>query len=285
MGVVADLRGSRELLANLTQREIKGKYKRTALGQLWSLANPIATMIIYTAVFSIILRVPPGVGDPSGLEVFALFLMCGLLPWNFFANVVTGGMNSLTGNENLIRKVSFPRVALVISQAASSAYNWLWEMGVLVIAIFIVGSLDGAPGISRVLLFVPGVIVMMAILAVFALGVAMALSVANVYFRDTQYLVGIVFQIWFYLTPILYPIEMVSSLPLMTADRFAGVSLLDLYLLNPMAEYVEAFRALLYDNRLPDAGNVLMCVAWAVVAFFAGYRIFKAHEKGLAEAL
>lgn len=284
MGVFSDLRESRELLVNLTQREVKGKYKRTLFGQLWSLANPIATMLIYTAVFSFILKVEPETGDPSGLHIFALFLMCGLLPWSFFTNVVNGGMGSLTGNENLIKKVSFPRVVLVISSAASWMYTWLLEMAVLVVVIFVIGSIDGAPGISRVLLYVPFALVLMVLLAFFAVGVAMLLSVANVYFRDTQYLVGIVFQVWFYLTPILYPVSLVASREEM-AWGVSGVSLLNLYLANPMAEYVEAFRALLYHNRLPELSNVLACVIWAAVAFVVGYRVFQRHEKGLAEAL
>ncbi len=284
MGVFSDLRESRELLVNLTQREVKGKYKRTLFGQLWSLANPIATMLIYTAVFSFILKVEPETGDPSGLHIFALFLMCGLLPWSFFTNVVNGGMGSLTGNENLIKKVSFPRVVLVISSAASWMYTWLLEMAVLVVVIFVIGSIDGAPGISRVLLYVPFALVLMVLLAFFAVGVAMLLSVANVYFRDTQYLVGIVFQVWFYLTPILYPVSLVASREEM-AWGVGGVSLLNLYLANPMAEYVEAFRALLYHNRLPELSNVLACVIWAAVAFVVGYRVFQRHEKGLAEAL
>lgn len=284
MGVLADLRDSRELLENLTQREIKGKYKRTALGQLWSLANPIATMMIYTAVFAVILKVPPETGDPSGLEVFALFLMCALLPWTFFSGVVNGGMGALTGNENLIKKVSFPRVVLVVSQALASAYNWLWEMGVLVVAIFIIGTVWGAPGVSTVFLYVPGALVMMVLLAIFAVGVSMILSVANVYFRDTQYLVGIVFQIWFYLTPILYPVALVRDLDVMHRE-FLGISLFDVYMFNPLAEFVEAFRALLYHNRLPEFGNVLACVIWAALALAVGYRVFKHNEKGLAEAL
>lgn len=285
MGLLKDLSESWDLLTNLTQREIKGKYKRTLLGQLWSLANPIATMIIYTLVFAFVLRVQPDVGDPSGLDVFALFLMCGLLPWTFFQTVVSGGMGALTGNENLIKKVSFPRVTLVVSQAASTAYNWLWEMGVLVIAIFIIGTVDGAPGVSRVLLYVPFTILAMAVLAVFATGVSMGLSVVNVYFRDTQYLIGLVMQVWFYATPILYPVSLVADRAIMTRDLIGGITLLDLYLLNPMAEFTAVFRALLYDNRMPDLSNVVACVVWAAIAFVVGYRVFKKNEKNLAEAL
>ncbi len=98
MSVISELTQSRELLRNLTSREVKGKYKRSVLGQAWSLLNPIASLTIYSLVFGFVLRANPDAGDPSGLEVFVLWLACALLPWNFFSATVTGGMNALLGN-------------------------------------------------------------------------------------------------------------------------------------------------------------------------------------------
>lgn len=190
MAIINDLRESRELLYNLTMREIKGKYKRTALGQLWSLANPIALMIVYSFVFRFIIKVQPDPGDPSGLNIFALWLMCGLLPWSFFANVVNGGMGTLVGNENLIKKVYFPRSALLVSNSMSWLYSWGIEMLVLVIVVALLGGMP--------YLYILPTVLLMALMTLFATGVAMMLAIANVYFRDTQYLIGIVSQIWFY---------------------------------------------------------------------------------------
>lgn len=277
MGMVQDVRSSRELVLNLTRREIKGKYKRTLLGQLWSLANPLAQMVIYTLVFAFILRVPPDVGDPSGLDIFALWLLCALLPWSFFTNVVNGGMGALVGNENLIKKVHFPRVALLVANSLSWMFTWSIEMAVLLAALLVVGA--------SALPFLPLVIVFMAVLSLFATGVSLVLAIANVYFRDVQYLVGIVFQVWFYLTPILYPVAFVAEQFGTLPPLFGSVGLLDLYLLNPMAEFAEIFRNLLYDNRLPGLGTTLTVVAWSVGMFVLGYWVFKRHEKGLAEAL
>jgi ABC-2 type transport system permease protein len=277
VSLVSELRDSRELLVNLTRREVKGKYKRTALGQLWSLANPIAAMLVYTAVFSFIIRMEPEPGDPSGLDVFALWLMCALLPWTFFTGVVIGGMNSLTGNENLIKKVYFPRSALVVSNAFSGLYTWSTEMVVLVLVLLVFGS--------ALLPWLPLVVVFMALLACFALGVSMLLSIANVYFRDTQHFVGILFQIWFYLTPIVYPVTLVADRSERIGPLFGGVTLLDLYRLNPMERFSEVFRNLLYDNRLPSMSSMLICLAWTVVALWVGSSIFSRHSKGLAEAL
>jgi ABC-type polysaccharide/polyol phosphate export permease len=277
VSLVSELRDSRELLVNLTRREVKGKYKRTALGQLWSLANPIAAMLVYTAVFSFIIRMEPSPGDPSGLDVFALWLMCALLPWTFFTGVVIGGMNSLTGNENLIKKVYFPRSALVVSSAFSGLYTWSTEMVVLVLVLLAFGS--------ALLPWLPLVVVFMAMLACFALGVSLLLSIANVYFRDTQHFVSILFQIWFYLTPIVYPVALVAEQSERIGPLFGDVTLLDLYRLNPMERFSEVFRNLLYDNRLPSMSSMLICLVWTVVALWVGSTVFSRHSKRLAEAL
>jgi lipopolysaccharide transport system permease protein len=270
---------ARELLANLTQREISGKYRRTALGQLWSLANPIAAIIIYTFVFSFIFQIAAPIGDPSGLQNYALFLVCALLPWLFFQRVLSQGVDSIVDNAGLVQKVYFPRVVLPLSLMGSSLFTWLFEMGVLIVALIIVGGLSVVP-------FIPVVLLFMLLLAVFAGGLAMVLSILNVYFRDLSYLVSLILQFWFYLTPILYPVTLVQS----QSDKIGGIAgtpitLYDIYRLNPMEPFVAIFRNLLYDNRLPDLAPVLAASAWALVFVVAGYLLFWRKEKMLAELL
>lgn len=277
MSLLSDLRGSPELLANLTRREIKGKYKRTALGQLWSLANPIASMLIYTVVFQFIIKVQPEPGDPSGLNVFAIWLMCGLLPWTFFTNIVNGGMASLVGNENLIKKVYFPRITLVVSSSLAALFTWSIEMLVLAVLLVVVGA--------HLFAWIPLVLGMMILLALFGTGVAMMLSIANVYFRDTQHFVSILFQAWFYLTPILYPITLVAAQSVRMGPLFGDVTLMDVYVLNPMVQFIEVFRTLMYDNRMPALGAVAPCVAWTVVVIALGSWVFERNQAKLAESL
>lgn len=277
MSLVADVRESRELLVNLTRRELKGKYKRTALGQAWSLANPIAQMLVYSLVFAFIIRMRPDPGDPSGLDIFALWLMCALLPWTFFTNVVNGGMRSVVENDNLIKKVYFPRSALVISSAVAGLYTWAIEMSLLAVVLLVVGS--------DLLVWLPLVAVAMLILFAFSLGVSFLLTVANVYFRDTQHLVGILFQVWFYLTPIVYPIREVAKVSEEAGALVGPVTVLDLYRLNPLENFAEVFRALMYDNRFPGWELLLQCSAWAVAALVLGGWVFKRHESRLAEVL
>jgi len=269
---------SRELLVNLTQREIKGKYKRTVFGQLWSLVNPLALMLIYTLVFSFILKVKPDPGSPSGLNVFALWLLCGLLPWTFMSVVINTGLSSLVTNANLIQKVYFSRIVLPLSVVGAAAYNWLFEMGVLVIALSIVGGF--------VLPWLPLVIVAMILIALFATGIALMLSVLNVYFRDTQYFITLLLQIWMYLSPIIYPQTLVQA----DSAKIGGllgthITVADLYGLNPMEHFVALFRQLLYDERWPDGSDFLICLGWAVVSLVLGVIVFRRNERKLAEIL
>jgi lipopolysaccharide transport system permease protein len=273
---------SRELLSNLTLREIRGKYKRTVFGQLWSLANPLALMLIYTFVFSLIFRIKPDIGDPSGLNNFALWLLCGLLPFTFLSTVINMGVSSLVANAVLIQKVSFNRIVLPLSLVGSAGYNWLFEMAVLVIALSIAVGVTG----GIMLQWVPIALVAMLLLAVFGAGLALMLAIANVYFRDTQWFVSILLQMWMYLSPVIYPSSMVSNVSKQLGGLFGTpIHLADIYYLNPMVHFLDLFRNLLYDNRWPDAATWLICLSWAVSVFVVGVIVFRRNERNLAETL
>ena len=273
-----DVMGSGELLWNLTQREVRGKYKRTALGQLWSLANPIAAIIVYTFIFSVVFQVPAQVGENSGLNNYALWLVCGLLPWLFFQSTVTQGVRSIVDNASLVQKVYFPRLVLPLSLTGAGLVNWTFEMTVLVLALALFGAFV-FPWLPLVLLF-------MLVLGVFAAGLAMILSIANVFFRDLAYLLTVILQFWFYLTPILYPISLVDN----QSAEWGGllgtpITLADIYRVNPMEPYVAIFRDLLYHNTFPEASSVIAAVSWAVVTFALGLWYFTKTEKRLAELI
>lgn len=283
MSLLLEVRESRELIRNLTAREVKGKYKSTVLGQLWSLVNPLATMLVYTLVFGVFMGMPAPEDPRSGQNSFAMYLMCALLPWGFFANVVNGGMNSLVGNDNLIKKVYFPRWALPVSMTLAGFRQWLTEMGLLALAVLVVGVYKGA-GVLAVP-YLPVVVLTMLVLAVFALGVALALSIANVYFRDTQHFVSIALQIWFYLTPILYPVTKVTDqLDKRFSPSVAG-TVRHLYETNPMYGFSEVFRSLLYHNRMPGLLVTVECLAWAAVSILFGGWVFRRHQARLVEVL
>ena len=274
MNALADLSQSRDLLVNLTLRELRGKYKRSVLGWTWSLLNPLATMIIFSLVFGLLLKVPFTVGDPSGLHNYPAFLLCGLLAWNFLSNVMNGSMMALLGNAGLIKKVFFPREVLVFATVAALGWSFIIEIAVLAVFLVLLGNM--------VLPWLPGVIVLMVLLAVFATGIGLVVAVLNVYFRDLQYLIGIFLQLWFYATPIIYP---VNRVPWIFHVGGHALPLRTLYSINPMVGFVGAFRSLLYDMRFPDWTQMGYITLWSAAMLALGFTVFRRFEPRLAEEL
>ncbi|BAU98715.1 ABC transporter permease [Aurantimicrobium minutum] len=273
-----DMVNARELLLNLTLREVRGKYKRTVFGQLWSFANPLALMLVYTFVFSIVFKIQPAPGDPSGLSAFPLWLLCGLLPWLFFATSVTTGTASLVANAGLIQKVYFFRAVLPVSSILAAGYNWLFEMGILIIVLLLFGA--------KLWIWLPLIILTMVLLAIFAAGIAMMLSIANAYFRDVEHFLVLILQIWFFLNPIMYPMSLVQT----QSDKVGpllgtNITIYDLYQWNPMERFIVVFRELLYDNRMPSADSLIFILLASLISFAAGLLIFRKNEPKLAEVL
>jgi ABC-type polysaccharide/polyol phosphate export permease len=269
-GVVAN----RELLGNLVLRELRGKYKGTALGWFWSLLNPLAATLIFTVVFGAILRVTPTTGA-NGVQNYTLFLLCALLPWNYFSGVINAGMAAMLDNANLIKKTAFARHLLVVASSISLFVTFLIEMAVLAVALLVLG-------INPVLWLLPA-LVLMVLLAAFATGLALMLSVANVYFRDSAHVVTIALQVLFYATPVIYPITLVSKV---SPDSLAARLHIDtLYFANPLVHYVEGFRDLLYEHQIPDLPTLLMIVLSAAASLGLGWVVFNRFAGRLAEEL
>jgi ABC-2 type transport system permease protein len=277
MTLIEDIKESRGLLVNLTMREVRGKYKRTLLGQGWSLVNPVATLLIYSLVFGFVLRVPVPVGDPSGLQIFALYLACGLLPWTFFSNALMGGMGSLISNAGLLHKVFFWRPTLVASTVFSLNVSFGFELLVLMAALLAVGTMP--------LPWIPLVVVAIVLLTMFALGIALVLSVAVVYFRDTQHFVGIGLQLWFYATPIVYPYSLIHDQAVAMRAHGNDFPLETIYRLNPMVRFTDVFRAMLYDNRAPAWRDLVFCAVAAGLSVAIGLAIFQRSQHRLVEEL
>ena len=258
-----------ELLWNLTLRELRGKFKRSVLGWLWSVINPLASIAIYTIVFGVFLGVTPPVGDPSGLHMYGFFLVCGLLPWTFLTNSLSGAAQSITANEGLVKKVYFPRAVL----PGSSTLAWLASFGV---ELSVLGVVLLAWG-NMILPWIPVVLVLMAIETVFVFGLGLLLAAGNAYFRDVQHFLGIVLNVWFYSTPILYPATLLDDQPAVV--RFVVLEL------NPMAIFVDSYRDVLYHLRMPTGLQWLAMTAVALVTLAVGVSTFRRFEPKLAEEL
>ena len=258
-----------ELLWNLTLRELRGKFKRSVLGWLWSVINPLASIAIYTVVFGVYLGVEPPEGDPSGLQMYGFFLVCGLLPWTFLTNSLNGAAQSITANEGLVKKVYFPRAVL----PGASTLAWLASFGVELSVLGVVLIMWG----NMVVPWIPVVLVLMVIEAVFVFGLGLLLAAGNAYFRDVQHFLGIALNVWFYSTPILYPADVLDGQP-----AFVRLVVLEL---NPMSIFVDSYRDVLYHLRMPTGVQWLSMTAVALVTLAVGVTVFRRLEPQLAEEL
>jgi ABC-2 type transport system permease protein len=266
MTLVSAYRSNRELFINLTLRELRSKYKRSFLGWAWSLLNPLATMFVYTIVFKLFFRADPphGVGN---LDQYSLFLMCALLPWNFFSLTVMGSIGSLVGNAALIQKSFFERKLLPASNVGANLVSHLIEMALLVVVLAGFGDWQAVA-------FLPIVLVFMAVMAVFAFGMGMLFSALNVYFRDIEHLMNIVLLVWIYLTPVIYPLSLSGAHKYVTLLK-----------LNPMTEMTECFRAVLYYGQFPTLVEFAYFASAAVLALAVGWTVFSRLQGRMAEEL
>jgi len=267
---LAEYAGARELTVNLTLRELRGRYKRSALGWTWSLLNPLSTVLVFSVVFAFFLKISPPTGHPSGLHSFPMFLLCGLLPFNYLSNGMNGSLDALLANSNLIRKVYFPREVLVVSTVGALLVTFLVELAVLGVILLVLGNM--------ILPWIPMVLALVAIQSVFVLGIGLMLSVLNVYFRDVKHFIAVALQALFYSAPIVYPVRFVED----AASR-TSFPLLRVYQLNPLVRFVEAYRAVLYDLRFPSFNDVAYVSVWAVAVLALGLFVFHRLDRRLAE--
>lgn len=255
---IKELYSYREMIVSLIKRELRGKYKASVLGFLWTFLNPLFQMIVYTIVFSYILR--------SGIEHFSIFLFVGLIPWNFFGISVASGSACVVNQENLIKKIYFPRLVLPISYVTSMFINMLLTFIVIFVALFITRY-----GINPVaLLFLPLVMIIEYVLAI---GICMLVSALTVYFRDLEYILGILNMAWMYLTPILYTIDMVPK------------EFRILLNFNPMTPVILAYQQILYYKKIPQIETLMQAGILGSIILFIGIIVFEKVQKNFVEEL
>lgn len=267
VSAVSDVIASRELLWSLTQRELSTKYRRSFLGWSWSMLNPLATVAIYGFVFGVLFGATAPPGTNSGLTNFVFFMLCGLIPWNYFSMSMSLGMNAISANSGLVRKVAFSRETLVFSNIAHALVQFLIELTILVALLAAFGS--------PLFAHLPMTLVLVVLLTIFVTGIALALSALSVFFRDLTYLWAIATQIWFFITPIVYSPDLLESeVPVW------GQNLLRL---NPMVHFVSEFRACLYHAEFPDPQKLLVLVVSSVTTLIIGWWSFTRLSRRLPE--
>jgi ABC-type polysaccharide/polyol phosphate export permease len=257
-----ELWAARELLYNLVGKELKVRYKQSALGFVWSLLTPLLMTGVFTVVFARFLRIEVG---PRG--TFATFFLSGYLVWQFFSNSVNSAVTSIVGNGPLIRKVYFPREILPLSLVLSHSVHLLLAL-IATAPLFVLQRgvhLESLPALALGLV----------LLVAFTSGMSMIFAAANVGFRDLQEIIQVLFLAWFYATPIIYASFFVEE----NARTFVPI-----LRANPMTWFVELFHATLYGSEItrtaatapgwPPAAQWAMCTAWAVVALVVGYWLF-----------
>jgi lipopolysaccharide transport system permease protein len=247
----------RELLYFLIWRDVKVRYKQTALGVAWAVVQPFFTMVVFTLFFGRLAKVPSD-GVP-----YSLFAYCALVPWGFFANGLNMGSNSLVESANLIRKVYLPRLAIPIATVLSGGVDFLVSFLLLLGMMVYYGRLPGVEAAWLPLLLLLGLVT--------ALGVSLWLSALNVQYRDVRYTIPFLTQIWMFATPIAYPSSLVPE------------SWRALYGLNPMVGVVEGFRWALLGTATRPGSMLIVSSFAALLILLTGTMYFRHTEKTFAD--
>lgn len=259
----------RALVFNFARRDLRARYKGTLLGFAWSLAVPISTLIIYSLVFGVIFNgQAPALGN-GHKGPFFVWLFSGLAPWGMYAVTLGTSIASLLGNGPLMKKIYFPAYASVFGSVLATFYQSLIELLMLLVILLVLGNL----GITWLLL-----VAWVALFGVFVAALSLMLSVLNVYMRDTAYLVGIMIQMQFYLTPIIYPLSVVPG-------RLKGLPLRSMIEFQPMAVFVESFRSVVYDLQAGRGAVWSVAVLWTGAAVGGAALVYRRWGLDLSEEL
>lgn len=273
--VIPDLIHSRGLLWDLVWKDLRARYRNTIMGFVWAVLQPLMLMLILTFVFSVIFPGKVEGVDGGSPHPFHVNLLCGLIFWQFFATSLSRSTNSLLDNNDLVKKVYFPRELVPVASIGNAVVNLAIGFVVLIVIHLLSG---GSLGLGIVWLSV-----IFAIQFTLTVGLGLLCSSLNVYYRDVAYSVDVVLTLGFYATPLFYPLAFVR-------DWAAGVEtygqpLLTLYMLNPMVGLVEAYRQSILDGAMPDLALLAWPAVCAVAFFIAGTIVFRRNAPVLADYL
>nr|WP_122013712.1 ABC transporter permease [Maliibacterium massiliense] len=257
MKTLRDIYAYREMIWSLVRRDLRGRYKGSVLGFLWTFINPLLQLAVYTLVFSFVLR--------SNIENFYMFLFVALVPWLFFSACLSGGAEAVLGQKEMVKKIYFPREVLPVAHTTSNFVNMLLCMLVIFAVLLISGI-----GIRMSVLYLP---VIMIIQYILCMGVTFLTSSLTVYFRDLEHILGILSMAWMYMTPILYPMDIVPA------------ELQKLYMLNPMTPIILSYRDVLFYGTAPDMFHLLYSLVFSLVVCIVGFAVFERLKRRFVEEM
>ena len=261
MNLIKEIYEYREMIISLVRKDLRGRYKGSVLGFFWTFLNPLLQLVVFTLVFSIIMK--------QEYEQYYIFLFVALVPWMFFASSVQDGSTSVLRDKEMVKKIYFPREVLPIATVTSGFVNMLLTF----LVIFVVLIFSGR-GINPVaLLCLPVVMIVEYILC---LGVGLIVASVTVYLRDLQYILGIIVMALQYLTPVMYGVDVVEN-------AHVGKWLITMFNLNPMTSIIKIYRQILYYKVVPELSDLLLSLVMGIVFIVIGELLFTKLQKGFAE--
>jgi len=245
------------------KREFQSKYRNSLLGIGWMILNPLAMILVYTVVFSQVMRAKlPGVDSTFA---YSVYLCAGTLSWGLFSEIVSRAQNMFLDNANMLKKLSFPRICLPAIVVLSASLNFCIIFGLFTFFLLVIGDFPGLVFLS--------LIPVTAVLILFAIGMGLSLGVLNVFFRDVGQFFAIFLQFWFWFTPIVYPLNVIP-LDFQSIIRW-----------NPMASIVEAFQVVLVQNQWPDWPSLKWVSFLSILFCVLGLGLFRKHSAEMVDEL
>lgn len=254
----------REMIFSLVRKELRGRYKGSALGFLWTFINPLLQLMVYTLVFSVIMR--------ADIDKYYIHLFVALVPWIFFSSSLTGGANSIIAAKDMVKKIYFPREVIPIAYVTSAFVNMLLSFLVVFAVLIVTGF-----GVNIIALL--SMLVVIIVEYILAIGIALISSALSVYFRDLVYILSIVAMAWQFLTPVMYSNSMVEE------HLAEHPQIIRIWNLNPMTPVINAYRDILYYKTIPELQTLLMAAVLGVIVCVIGFIMFNRLQKGFAEEL
>jgi lipopolysaccharide transport system permease protein len=253
----------RGFIRGSVQREFQSKYRNSLLGAAWTIINPLTMIVVYTVIFSQIMRAKlPGLDSAYG---YSIYLCAGVITWGLFAEIVSRSQSMFLDNANMLKKLSFPRVTLPLIVVLNAALNFAIILGLFLVFMVLSGNFPGWAMLA--------VIPVLVIQIIFASGLGMVLGVLNVFFRDVGQFFGIFLQFWFWLTPIVYPANILPE----------GVKALMVF--NPMYPLISSYQGIFVQGLWPNWAGLLLPLFLGLMLCYLGLKLFQRHAGDMVDEL